>query len=394
MEPSTAKPGRQWWKRFIEITNIETSDPGIQRRGQLLALYIVLIWGILTYTLINNVVYLYIHPSLEYTIYLLQEIFLFILFYIFWRMNQKGKVLLTAYISITLTIIAAIFTSDAKYLEYSMVIFALPIGMSSFIIRPYMSFPYAFLTGAAYTVSSIYTGYIWEYNLTSVLALFAFSFMTWIAAHQLESALYQNELLLRDLQRSNKEIKDAYETTLEGWSHALEIRDRETEGHARRVTELTMRFARLMNFTGAQLVHIRRGVLLHDIGKLGIPDEILRKPGPLTQREMEIMRRHPQIAYDLLTPIEYLKPALKIPYYHHEKWDGSGYPHGLMGDAIPLEARIFAIIDVYDALSHDRPYRKAWDREKVLDYIKSESGRHFDPAVVEVFLKEINNDEN
>ncbi len=148
-----------------------------------------------------------------------------------------------------------------------------------------------------------------------------------------------------------------------------------------------------MNFTEEQLCHIRRGALLHDIGKLGIPDEILHKPGSLTEQELTIMRTHTQIAYNLLSPIDYLKPALNIPYYHHEKWDGTGYPHKLKGEDIPLEARIFAIIDVYDALSHDRPYRKAWPKQKVIEYILSESGKHFDPNVVEIFIKEIQNED-
>jgi HD-GYP domain-containing protein (c-di-GMP phosphodiesterase class II) len=196
------------------------------------------------------------------------------------------------------------------------------------------------------------------------------------------------------LRKSNTDIRNAYETTLEGWSHALEIRDRETEGHTQRVTDIVNRIATLMGFNEEQLIHIHRGALLHDIGKLGIADELLHKPGPLTEQEMKIMRTHPQIAYNLLYPIEYLRSALPIPHYHHEKWDGTGYPNGLKGNDIPLEARIFAIIDVYDALSHDRPYRKAWEKEKVLEYIKSESGKHFDPAVVEIFIKEVAKDEN
>ena len=149
-----------------------------------------------------------------------------------------------------------------------------------------------------------------------------------------------------------------------------------------------------MGFSEEQLIQIHRGALLHDIGKLGIPDVILHKPGPLTDAEMATMRTHTQIAYNLLYPIEYLRPALTIPTYHHEKWDGTGYPHGTKGNDIPLEARIFAVIDVYDALSYDRPYRKAWTKEKVIEYIKSESGKHFDPDVVKIFLQEIIKDGN
>ena len=142
-----------------------------------------------------------------------------------------------------------------------------------------------------------------------------------------------------------------------------------------------------MGIQEEDLDHARRGALLHDIGKMGIPDSILLKPGKLTKKEWEIMRRHPVLAYEMLLPVDYLKPALEIPYCHHEKWDGTGYPQGLKGEAIPLAARIFAVIDVWDALCSDRPYRKGWDKEKVLEYIREQSGSHFDPQVVEMFLR-------
>jgi HD-GYP domain-containing protein (c-di-GMP phosphodiesterase class II) len=195
--------------------------------------------------------------------------------------------------------------------------------------------------------------------------------------------------LYADLQSSNLELKNAYETTLEGWSRALDLRDQATEGHTQRVAELTLRVARAMAFTPEELVNIRRGALLHDIGKLGVPDHILHKQGPLDDSEWKIMRLHPLFAYNMIHPIEYLRPALDIPHYHHEKWDGSGYPHGLKGTQIPLAARIFALADVYDGLSSDRPYRAAWPKQQVLEYIRRASGSHFDPDVVEVFLREI-----
>jgi PAS domain S-box-containing protein/putative nucleotidyltransferase with HDIG domain len=182
----------------------------------------------------------------------------------------------------------------------------------------------------------------------------------------------------------------AYDETIEGWSNALELRDEETEGHSQRVTEMTLNIARMMNVKTDELVHVRRGALLHDIGKMGIPDAILLKPGKLTVEEWAVMRKHPVYAYDMLAPIDYLRPALDIPYCHHEKFDGTGYPRGLKGEEIPLPARIFAVVDVYDALTSDRPYRKAWSKEEALKYIHEESGTHFDPDVVEVFLKTIN----
>ena len=193
-----------------------------------------------------------------------------------------------------------------------------------------------------------------------------------------------------DLQRSNNNLTIAYDATIEGWSRAMDLRDKETEGHTQRVTSLTLDLARVFGLSDEELVHIRRGALLHDMGKLGIPDNILLKPGKLTDEEWVIMKKHPLFAYDMLFPIPYLRPALDIPYCHHEKWDGTGYPRGLQGQQIPLAARLFAVIDVWDALTSDRPYREAWPKEKVINYIQSLSGSHFDPQVVDAFLDLLN----
>jgi putative two-component system response regulator len=189
------------------------------------------------------------------------------------------------------------------------------------------------------------------------------------------------------LQEAHTRLLGAYEATIEGWSHAMDLRDRETEGHSQRVTELTMKMAKMFGMTGEQLVHLRRGALLHDMGKLGIPDSILHKPDKLTEEEWQIMHKHPQLAYDMLYRIEYLRPAIDIPYCHHERWDGSGYPRGLQGEKIPLAARLFAVVDVWDALTSDRPYRSAWSEDESLTYIREQSGQHFDPRVVDLFLK-------
>ncbi|MEW6718147.1 MAG: GAF domain-containing protein [Chloroflexota bacterium] len=199
-----------------------------------------------------------------------------------------------------------------------------------------------------------------------------------------------NATLFSDLQHSNVELALAYDNTLEGWARALELRDRETEGHTRRVVEMTLRLSRAMGISNEEIAHIRRGILLHDIGKMGVPDSILLKPGPLTDEEWEIMHRHPVHAYEMLSAISFLRPALDIPYCHHEKWDGSGYPRGLKGEQIPLPARVFAIVDVWDALNSDRPYRKAWPNKEVIEYIREQSGKHFDPNIVEVFLELLN----
>ncbi len=198
--------------------------------------------------------------------------------------------------------------------------------------------------------------------------------------------------LFDELQQSNIDLALAYDATIEGWSRALDLRDKETEGHTQRVTEMTLQLAHAAGMTEEDLVHVRRGALLHDIGKMGVPDAILFKPGPLTDEEWAIMRRHPQLAYDMLSPIAHLRPALDIPWCHHEKWDGSGYPRGLKGEQIPLAARLFAVVDVWDALRSDRPYRPGWPNDRVLEHICSLAGTHFDPKAVELFCKILNKD--
>jgi putative two-component system response regulator len=189
-----------------------------------------------------------------------------------------------------------------------------------------------------------------------------------------------------ELENLHSELLIAYDKTIQGWSHALDLRDKETEGHTNRVTELTQKFACMTGFTEEQLAHVRRGSLLHDVGKLGVPDSILHKPDKLTEEEWGIMRLHPVYAYQWLSSIAFLLPALEIPYCHHEKWDGTGYPRGLKGEEIPLTARLFALVDVWDALCSDRPYRSAMPKADVLDYIRSQAGIHFDPSLTEIFI--------
>ncbi|MGQ9502143.1 MAG: HD domain-containing phosphohydrolase [Anaerolineae bacterium] len=199
--------------------------------------------------------------------------------------------------------------------------------------------------------------------------------------------MLDNAQLFRDLQQAHQELIAAYDATLESWVRTLDLRDHETEGHTQRVANMTVALARLMGFEEPALTHMRRGALLHDIGKIAIPDSILLKPGPLTEEEQRIMRKHPEYAYELLSRFAFLRPALDIPYCHHERWDGTGYPRGLKGEAIPFAARIFAIVDMWDALRSDRPYRAALPWEQAYALIKGQSGTHFDPEVVKVFLE-------
>ncbi len=197
----------------------------------------------------------------------------------------------------------------------------------------------------------------------------------------------ENARLFDGLQASNEELQIAYQATLEGWVRALDLRDKETEGHTQRVTNLTVKIAQAMNISGEDLIHIRRGALLHDIGKMAIPDGILLKPGALSPEERSLIEKHPVYAFEMLSPIKFLQPALDIPYCHHEKWDGTGYPRKLKAEQIPLAARIFAVADVWDALVSDRPYRKGIDPKEVKEKIKKDAGIHFDPRVVDVFLR-------
>jgi putative two-component system response regulator len=202
--------------------------------------------------------------------------------------------------------------------------------------------------------------------------------------HRVERELIQNAL-----QEANRELAEAYEATIEGWSRALDLRDRETEGHTRRVADLTVRLAVSCGMPPTQVVHVRRGAFLHDIGKMGVPDAILHKPGPLTDEEWTVMRLHPSYAWNMLNPIAYLRPALDIPWAHHERWDGTGYPRGLAGEDIPLAARLFSVIDVWDALRSDRPYRLAMPPEEVIRHLRARAGSHFEPRIVELFLDTI-----
>lgn len=191
---------------------------------------------------------------------------------------------------------------------------------------------------------------------------------------------------VRALKEAEKEIKTAYDETLKGWARAIGYRDNETFQHTLRVTEIALAIGEALSLDEKTLENLRRGAILHDVGKIGIPDNILRKPKAFTKEEEAIMRTHTSFAYELLRPIDFLKDALSVPYCHHERWDGKGYPQGLKGDNIPLLARIFSVADVYDAMTSERPYRHAWTREAALEYIRSQSGKHFDPRIVDVFL--------
>ena len=377
---------RAWLDQSMAV---QAATPTEQRRGQLLAGFLFLLCIPLAALIVNNVFYFVAAPSAQYGWFLVSDFLSLTVFIWLWRLNRKGNTRLVGHAVVLMVTLGVSFLYSPDNPSNGLLMYVLPIFIASFVIEPKASFWVFEVSLATYTLAMYLVNRFLDYDVTGMTALFVVTVITWAASDRLENAVTQIEILNTDLQASNQELRASYETTLEGWSHALDLRDKETEGHTLRVTELTLRIARAMGFSAEQLVHVRRGALLHDIGKMGVPDQILHKPGPLTEEEWRSMKRHPELAYELLSPIQYLAPALDIPHYHHEKWDGSGYPVGLKGKEIPLAARIFAVVDVYDALTSDRPYRASWSKEQALAYIRSEAGRYFDPAVVEIFLKEL-----
>ncbi len=389
MNNQPGEPPQHILKRWVYwAVSVRADTATAMRRGQLLAGFLILLFIPLTALTINNIYYFFMAPSAEFGWYLVSDLLTFFFFLGLWVVNRKGHTRLAGITAALLisTLISFFYSPDNP--SNGLVMYVLPILAGSFVIEPKASFWVYAVSFATYTVSMYLTDRFLNYDVTGMTALLVVAAITWITSERLEHTITANTALYKDLQTSNRELQESYETTLEGWSRALDLRDKETEGHTLRVTDLTLRIAGLMGFTREQLIHMRRGALLHDIGKMGVPDVILHKPGPLDEDEWRVMKRHPDFACDLLAPIQYLEPALDIPRYHHEKWDGTGYPDQLKGEEIPMAARIFAVVDVFDALTSERPYRGPWPRDKALDYIHSQAGKHFDPRVVEVFLKE------
>lgn len=247
-----------------------------------------------------------------------------------------------------------------------------------------------FLVTTAHAIFPSLISFLGGPKLPSLFILEYISYIIVVSSLVMLSVGIRNRLIntmVEQAESNNRELKLAYETTLEGWAKALELRDKETVGHSKRVTELAVRFGQALNLSDEELDFIRFGALLHDIGKMGIPDVILNKPAELNETERKSIEEHPKYAYDLLKEISFLKGSIDIPHYHHERWDGNGYPRKLKEREIPLIARIFTFVDIWDALNSDRPYRNAWKREEVIKYIQENSGKIFDPDLVEVFLK-------
>lgn len=300
-------------------------------------------------------------------------------------MNSLQLLIIAAVFAGSLFIFAALFLhmrAVRRIPEELLSKWRLMTVMMAFFLGGYLFFLFIYLRKSEFPleviVAAVFFGGGFFVFLVTGITLRA---MQQVVAHE-----RQLHIVNEALQRSNYELVQAYDSTIEGWGHALELRDQETQGHTKRVAEMTTEIARKLGIHGDRLVQITRGALLHDIGKMAISDNILLKTGALTDEERELMQDHPASAYEMLSNIAYLKPALDIPYCHHERWDGTGYPRGLKGNEIPLAARIFAVADTWDALAYDRRYHPAWHKEKVCAHIESGAGTHFDPEVVAVFL--------
>lgn len=319
----------------------------------------------------------------------------FVNLFLIW-LNEKGQHLLAGILLLLLfaaEITYVIIIGDGIY-DVTMIAFPIMIVFSAVLFGkravPFMMSISIGLTGFVYSLGV--WGVIVPPNeprafqladmLIQVIFLLAMGFLLGVIMDIIESNI-------KKIVRTELLLLDAYDLTLEGWARALELRDKGTEGHSRRVVQLTLQLAVYMGLPHEDFVHIRRGALLHDIGKMAVPDHILRKPGKLDPDEWDVVKEHPARAKELLESIEYLQPALDIPYAHHENWDGTGYPLGVKGEDIPLPVRIFAVVDNWDALTSNRPYRDAWSEDKVLDYINTEAGKKFDPKVVIAFTNMI-----
>ncbi|RPI94336.1 MAG: HD domain-containing protein [Chloroflexi bacterium] len=345
----------------------------LEYRQKLLRVLLFMCFGIIAVLTVVNLIEWVRDPLAEWGTYNLisDGIALGILLFLY-QANRKGFVSLAGWLFGLIVISTIPISYPVSSINQTFLILALPVAISSFVIQPWASFIFACLVLIFYNFTLLQYPDAFQYDMYSLLAVC----MLAVGSYLISSIL-------------NKAISDAvraYDETIQGWAKALEMRDSETMGHSQRIVELTLLLARELGVKGIDLFHIRRGALLHDIGKMGIPDAILHKPGRLSDEEWIIMRKHPVYARDYLSRVAYLASALDIPYSHHEKWDGTGYPQGLKGGQIPIAARIFAVVDVWDALTSQRSYMETWSKEQALAYIQEQAGRQFDPRVVDAFI--------
>jgi HD-GYP domain-containing protein (c-di-GMP phosphodiesterase class II) len=362
-------------KPFPRLADLIKSDSsqlilGGYRQRLLNILLIVSFFILLVISCINIFEWLR-DPGATYSLFL--DLLALIILVSAWRLNQKDHGQAAGWVFTLLMFLAIPSIYPAPYWGRSLLVMAMSVAVSSFIIQPRASFLFAGLAVALYSIDVFSFPGTFEFDSFSLFSLCLLAIGAFLVSKILNLTIH--ELIL------------AYDETISSLATALEMRDSETLGHSKRVVELTILLAKKLGIKDDELVHVRRGVLLHDFGKMSIPDAILHKPEPLSGPEWEIMRRHPEYARDSLMKVSYLAPALDIPYCHHEKWDGSGYPRGLKGEQIPFPARIFAVVDVWDALTSDRPYRPALSRAQALQYIREQAGKHFDPRIVAAFTE-------
>ncbi|HBF40350.1 MAG TPA: hypothetical protein DDW19_00780 [Anaerolineaceae bacterium] len=360
-------------KNFFYTNSIDGNLPHETRQEQIIRAALILDIAIVVVLLPIN----YLRGSTFHDqnglFYTICNLVVLLLLNLAWTFNMLHKVRFSRIFYMIATFVLCLTAYPLQHPDQLLLYFAIPNVIVCSISEK--KTPLFFLAFSIFSYSAAYalSNKLEPYNFFSVLCLVLLTLTAWKVAAILDRMFTQ--------------LVEAYDTTIEGWSQALEMRSQETEGHSHRVTELTMRLVRAMKIDESLWVHIQRGVLLHDIGKMGIPDTILCKPGPLTPEEWDLMRQHPVKAYQLLSKIPYLQPAIEIPYCHHEKWDGSGYPRGLKGKEIPLEARVFSVIDVWDAMRSHRSYRNAIPENQVIEYLNTESGRSFDPEVIKAFFE-------
>lgn len=327
---------------------------------------------VLSVAVVHMVMYI-IYQQLEYAFFLVGDLITLLVCLAVWefQLNRRARVASVILLIATTILITVSFPIDI--LDRVLLLYTVPIVLASFIIVPAASFIFAILATLGYTLFFFLKSTNLDYNFIAILFLFFMAFMSYLLAHFME--------------RSFRTLSKAYDETIQNWRKTLDQRIQPEEGHLQEPLDLTLKLARALKIPEKDFEYLRRGVLLHDIGKMSIPDRILLKKGKLTDWEWEVMRMYPTYAYQWMSSIDYLKPALDIPHYHRERWDGTGYPDGLKGEEIPLPARIFAVVNVWAALRSERPYRPAWSDEEAKKYIQQQAGKEFDSKVVEEFLK-------
>jgi putative nucleotidyltransferase with HDIG domain len=347
----------------------------------------MVLWGIVFTSVILGLVHIYFN-SIQAADLLFALSFLCLLGL---RINERGHYLLIGVLALVVLLVATFYNALTGNGLQDPAVLALPaiILIGSLLFGRRISPVLFFVSALAWIGIAVLQarGFVHGAAGMNLGDLIAQLVLLAAGSYLISETLGNLEHHVKRAARAEAQLKESYELTLEGWVKALEYRDRETEGHCRRVTSLSMQLADRVGLSDEEITQIQHGALLHDIGKMAIPDSILFKPGPLDDAEWELMRKHPIYAKEMLESIPFLQSAIAIPYCHHERWDGLGYPQGLKGEEIPLSSRIFTIVDHWEALSSDRPYRKAIPKEQVFVYIKENEGRAFDPHLAEIFLK-------